>query len=300
MSQLDAVTTATIATQLVPSPVTFSVLLPPSYSSGACTYPLLFWLHGGEGDHRYLEESAAVFKRMWSAGTLTEMVVATPAATQTGYLDYRDGSQRWESFITGEFLSYLRANYRVARERDATFIGGVSMGGGGSLMIGLKHLDIFGAIVAWEPYIDPAYEWKDAKPKNMFYQAHDPVDKFGHPIDEAYWAVNNPATIVRDNADAILASGVQIYIEVGSEDALGLDRGTDFLHRTLYDHGIRHEYRYVYGANHVGASFAWRIPDGLAFLDRVMNPPPPESEVEDFHKWVEAFKDRVGTIGVAS
>ena len=296
MSQPYAITTTTIASQLVPSPVTFSVLLPPSYSSGTLTYPLLFWLHGGEGDHRYLEGSAAVFEGMWSAGTLAEMVVVTPTATQTGYLDYRDGSQRWESFITGQFLSHLRANYRVSKERDTTFIGGVSMGGGGSLMIGLKHLDIFGAIVAWEPYLDPAYEWKDAKPENMFYQAGDPVDKFGDPIDEAYWAANNPATIARDNAEAILASGIRIYIEVGSEDALGLDRGTDFLHRTLYDLGIRHEYRYVCGADHVGSSFAWRIPDGLAFLERVMHPPPPEPEVEGFHKWVDAFKKRVGMI----
>jgi len=36
----------------------------------------------------------------------------------------------------------------------------------------------------------------------LFHQAGDPVDKFGSPIDEAFWAANNPATIVRDNADA--------------------------------------------------------------------------------------------------
>ncbi len=276
--------------------MTFSVLLPPGYASSEKAYPLLFWLHGGNGDHRALHGSAPVFKKMWAEGTLPEMVVVTPTATQSGYLDYRDGSQRWETFITGEFLEHLRANYRVSKERAGTFIGGVSMGGGGSLTIGLKHLDTFAAVIAYEPYVDAAYTWKDAKPKNMFYAAGDPVDRFGDPIDEAHWASNNPATIVRDNADAIRASGIQIYIEVGSEDALGLDRGTDFLHRTLYDHKIRHEYRYVSGGDHVGASFEWRVPDGLAFLNRVVNPPPPDPAAAAFREWADAFKERVGFV----
>ena len=227
---------------------------------------------------------------MWSAGTLKEMVVVTPTATQTGYLDYRDGSQRWESFITGEFLTHLRANYRVSNERDGTFISGASMGGGGALNIGLKHLDMFGAIVAWEPFVDPAFNWHDAKPKNMFYRIADPVDKFGDPIDEAYWAANNPATIVRDNADAIRESGIQIYLEVGSEDALDHDIGTDFLHNVLFDNRIRHEYRYVAGADHVGASFSWRIPDGLIFLNRVVDPPPSDPAVEGFRQWADAAR----------
>ena len=292
----EGIVTETLATKLVPGPVTFSVLLPSSYASSGEVYPLLISLHGGDGDHRALHASAPVFKKMWAEGALPEMVVVTPTATQSGYLDYRDGSQLWETFITGEFLAHLRSNYRVSKERKGTFIGGVSMGGGGSLMIGLKHLDTFAAIVAYEPFVDAAYTWQDAKPRNMFYAAGDPVDRFGDPIDEVHWASNNPATIVRDNADAIRASGIQIYIEVGSEDALDHDKGTEFLHRTLFDHNIRHEYRYVYGADHVGASMARRVPDGLTFLSRVVNPPPPDPVAEAFHDWADAFKKRVGFV----
>ena len=49
----DIVTDA-LATELVPGPVTFSVLLPPSYPNAESEFPLLFWLHGGSGSHRAL------------------------------------------------------------------------------------------------------------------------------------------------------------------------------------------------------------------------------------------------------
>jgi len=293
----DIVTDA-LATELVPGPVTFSVLLPPSYPNAESEFPLLFWLHGGSGSHRALRSDAPTFRAMWAAGTLPEMVVLTPTATQSQYMDYRDGSQLWETFIVAQLLPHLRSQYRITKGRRTTFIGGASMGGMGALKIGLKHLDTFGAIIAYEPYIDPAYEWKDAKAggANMFHKAGDPVVQHGDPVDEAHWAANNPASIVRDHAGAIRASGIHIYIEVGSEDVLGLHRGTDFLHNALYERRIRHEYRFVAGADHVGKSFDWRTPDGLAFLNRVLSPAAPDPALDAFRKWAAGFKKRVGFV----
>ncbi|MEM7363223.1 MAG: alpha/beta hydrolase-fold protein [Pseudomonadota bacterium] len=283
--------TSHFETSLVPGPVTYSVLLPPDYDASHEHYALLYWLHGGEGDHRFLEHSAVTFEQLWADGVLPQMVVVTPTATQTGYLDYHDGSQRWETLLTDEFLIHLRRHYRLMEDRSHTFISGVSMGGGGALNIGLKHPDLFGAILAWEPFVDAAFDWSGAKSKNLFYQVADPNDKFGDPIDEGYWAANNPATIVRENADTIRDAGIHIYLEVGSEDALELNRGTDFLHRVLFDHDIRHEYRLVAGADHVGESFNWRIPDGLTFLNRIMQPATVDPVVTGFRKWATALRD---------
>ena len=169
------------------------------------------------------------------------------------------------------------------------------MGGMGSLRMAFKRLDLFGAVVSMEPGIEPAYAWKDVKLEDKFWRAPALLEeRFGKPFDEAYWAANNPATIVRDNAQAVKASGIAIYIEVGSEDAFGLDRGTDFLHRTLYENGIRHEYRYVYGADHVGNSMNARIRDGLAFLKRITTPPSPDPQLDAVRKRIETWKRRAG------
>ena len=218
------------------------------YESGDKTYPILFWLHGGSGHRGFLEGTAPLFKRMWKEGTLSEMVVVTPHAARypANYLDFQDGSQHWESFITGQLLAHVRAEYRVSKDRSGTFIGGISMGGLGALRLGLKHLDTFGAVVAFEPQIQPTFEAEEG-------------------------------SAVRD-------SGIKIYIEVGSEDVFEFHRGTHFLRKALYERGIRHEYRYVYGADHVGASLEWRCRDGFAFLNRLINPPPPDPEVENFRR----------------
>ena len=99
------------------------------------------------------------------------------------------------------------------------------------------------------------------------------MDKvFGSPIDEDYWNKNNPAYIVRETAENIRNSDTKIYLEVGTEDFFGLFRGAEFLHRILFDRNIRHEFRYVYGADHLGVSFRERIINGFSFLNRIINP----------------------------
>jgi S-formylglutathione hydrolase len=123
------------------------------------------------------------------------------------------------------------------------------------------------------------------------------VARYGTPeggIDAAFWADNNPATIADRDPKRLASSALAIYIEVGSEDAFGLDRGTDFLHQVLYRHGIRHEYRYVLGADHVGRSLPPRIRDGLAFLGRILEPPQPDPQLEQTRRLIDAMKRRAG------
>lgn len=268
------ITTHELETELVPAPAQYDVLLPSDYTSSGKTYPLFLWLHGGGGPDGHLQSITPLLESMWSDGTLSELVVVTPHAGEypNNYLDFADGSQRWESFITGELLDHLRDTYRIADDNSGTFIGGVSMGGLGSLRLGLKHLDTFSAIIAFEPQIRDSFDVPD------FYE-----------VDQAFHDRNQPANLVRDNTDAIRNSGIQIYFEVGSEDSLEFFLGANFLHNILFERQIRHEYRYVSGADHVGDSFAWRYPDGMAFLNRVINPPPHDPAAAAFRRAMENF-----------
>ncbi len=114
---------------------------------------------------------------------------------------------------------------------------------------------------------------------------------FGSPIDEDFWKKNNPAYIVRENADKIRRSEIKIYLEVGTEDFFGLFRGAEFLHRVLFDRNIRHEFRYVYGADHLGVSFRERISNGFSFLNRVINPLEEPSEVIKAREFFTQMKE---------
>jgi S-formylglutathione hydrolase len=280
-----------IETRLVPGPVEFNVLLPDGYDSIKEPLPLLLFLHGGGGDRRFLTRLRPAIDELWKAGTLPPMVIVTPSAARSFYMDYKDGSQKWESFIIGPFIEHLRQTYKVTRERKGTLLFGISMGGLGALRLAFKYPDKFQAVAALEPGIDPALKWSEVKPRNRFYRSDQLMESiFGKPFDAAYWEANNPASLAVARASNIKAAGLSIYIDAGDEDAFNIHEGTEFLHRILWDKGIRHEYHLVRGADHVGRTIRPRTSEALGFLARVLNPPPPDPEAEALRKQLEPLR----------
>jgi S-formylglutathione hydrolase len=282
---------ARMETKLAPSPVEYAALLPDGYEAAKEPLPLLLFLHGGGGDKSFLGRMRPVFDEMWKTGALPPMVVVTPSAGRSFYMDYKDGSQKWETFIVTEFLEHLRAKFKVTRERRGALLFGISMGGMGALRIGFKYPEKFAGLAAMEPGIDPVLKWKDLQPRNKFWRGRDLMATiFGKPFDEAYWEANNVATIAVNKAEKLRASGLGIYIEAGDEDAFYLHEATEFLHRILWDHKIQHEYHLVRGADHVGRTIRPRAMEALEFLARVLNPPPPDPEAEATRKRLEPLK----------
>ena len=119
---------ASVDSQIVPGPVEFAVLLPDGYDQSGDPYPLLLNLHGGRGSRDVLKRQRPIFEQMWQDGSLAKMVVVTPSVTpRCFYMDYRDGSQKWETFLVGEFLEHLRTEYHVRRDKSGTMLSGISM-----------------------------------------------------------------------------------------------------------------------------------------------------------------------------
>ena len=284
---------ARLESKLVPSPVEFAVLLPDGYETMKEPLPLLLFLHGGNGDRTFLARMRPIIEEMWKAGTLPPMVVVTPSVTRSFYMDFKDGSQKWETFIVTEFLAHLRSKYNVSKERKGTVLFGISMGGMGALRMGFKYPEKFAGLAALEPGIDPALKWKDVQSRNRFWRGQDLMERiFGKPLDEAYWEANNPASIAVARADKLRASGLDIYLDAGDEDSYLLHEATEFLHRVLWDNKIPHEYHLVRGADHVGRTMRPRTQEGLEFLARVLNPPPPDPQAEALRKQLEPLRRR--------
>ena len=267
-----------LSSKLVPSPVKVSVLLPDGYDPTK-GLPLLLMLHGGGGDNSFLNQMRPVVEAAWTAGELPPLVVATPDVGRSLYMDYRDGSQKWETLLVTEFVPELRRRYGLSAERSKTVVTGISMGGLGSLRLGFDHPEVFGGLAAMEAGIEPALAFDDVRMRNRF-QRNDQffASIFGSPVDRAYWRRANPANMAIDNKARILGAGLKIYIEVGDRDMFYLDEGVEYLHRVLWDHGIPHEYRLVHGADHLGRTIQPRMRDALRFLDReVLRPAPPDT-----------------------
>jgi len=284
----------TLISTNVPGEVGVSVYTPPGYSSAGAPMPLLVMLHGGNGSSRDLLRFTRAIDRTILSGRLAPLVVAMPSARRSLYMDYRDGSQRWERMILDDLIPHIRRTLNVAQDPDRTCIAGISMGGLGALRIAFKHPRQFAAVAALEPAIEAALSWEEVGRSVLFWRPETVLHPmFGNPIDRGYWQDNNPATIARRSPERLL--GLSIYLEVGDQDTLHLFDGAEFLHRVLFDARVAHEYRLVHGADHVGPSLEPRLIDALGFLQRQLDPPPWTTEdVQAFRRSMDNQKRAIG------
>ena len=187
-------------------------------------------LHGAGGDREQLARFEPQIRTMWASNDLPWLAVAAPSvATGSIYMDSFDGTERWETFIMSEFLPYLRAKYPVSDERRTTMVTVISMGGFGSLRLGFKYPETFGAAAAMEPGAWPGLTWDEVPDRNKI-RAPDRIPRlFGDPFNHAKFQRENPASILESAPSRLRDSA--IYIEVGDEDGFGFAEGLDFLHR---------------------------------------------------------------------
>lgn len=125
--------TDTIAAPSLGRRVSYNVVLPAGYGSGT-RYPILWLLHGyGGGKDDWLHRT----------GLLREVgrypfVVVLPAADNSWYVNApSDKTAAYESFITVDLYNAVVGRFDVDTLRQA--IAGLSMGGYGAVMLGLRH-----------------------------------------------------------------------------------------------------------------------------------------------------------------
>lgn len=293
-----------ITTDLLPAPLEYAVLVPPDRPGPAApaTSPasgsppaLMYALHGGGGDRTFLSQIRPVIEQAWQTGELRPAVVVTPSADRSFYMDSRDGRARYESAILGPLTDEVVRTWGVATERATTVALGISMGGMGVLRLGLKHPLRFAGVAALEPGIEPVLDFADIALEDRFWRDDALFERiYGSPVDHPYWRANNPASIVADDTARLVRDAPALLLECGDEDTFGLHRGTEYLHRVLYDRGIRHDYHLIRGADHLGRTLPDRFRAAVRFLGRVLDPLPPDPALDGFHRVMTGLRARAG------
>jgi S-formylglutathione hydrolase len=208
-------------------------------------------------------------------------------------MDYRDGTERWETLLSGPFLDHVRQQFGTSTDRRDNAVVGISMGGMGGLRLVFKHPDVFGTIAALEPGIEPVLAYGDIELQDRFWRDDALFQKiYGSPVDADCWADNNPATIATRGPERL--ADVAVYLECGDQDSFGLHRGTEFLHRVLFDAGVSHEYRLVRGADHLGRTLPERFAYALRFVAGALDPLPPDDSLGPLHTMIGALRARAG------
>jgi enterochelin esterase-like enzyme len=133
---------------------TVFVYTPPSYASKPRQrYPVLYMLHGYSISAQFQIERLDAPKsidRAVAAGSREMIVVFPDAQTLHNGAMYSSSvtTGDWESYIARDLVSYIDSKYRTLATRESRGLAGHSMGGYGTLRIGMKYPDVFSSLYA--------------------------------------------------------------------------------------------------------------------------------------------------------
>ncbi len=123
----------------------YNLVLPAKYEQGTERYPVLYLLHGLTSNYT----AWALMKVPEYAKTL-DVIVIMPDVGNSWYVNWCkcDEGQKnnWEDAIIKDLISHVDSTYRTVARREGRAINGLSMGGYGGMMLGLKHPDLFCSI----------------------------------------------------------------------------------------------------------------------------------------------------------
>lgn len=248
--------------------------------------PCCLVLYGGGGSCESLVDLQPVFERAWSDGSLPPCILAMPdVGPWSFYLDDPARGFAWESFIAQRFVARVRALQPTAASQRVGVVG-VSMGGYGALKLAFARPQLFAAVGAVSPMIEPYSEAGAVPLRNrFFYPAEVPQALLGRARDRTLHRGDHPSARARDNARALLEHGLAIYIDAAGRDALNAHDGAESLHRTLWALDIPHEYHLRRDADHAGPDLAPRLCVALRWVIDCLQPTAAAPLTEQEQAW---------------
>src|SRR5438105_4485718 len=131
-----------------------AVYLPVDYGRDGRSYPVVYFLHGLPASPSAYRGAASVASALRNRAILVAPQGDRDGDSDPEYLDWGPGRD-WETALADELPAWVDSHFRTIANRRGRAILGVSAGGYGAFLIGLHHLDEFGAIESWSGYFHP-------------------------------------------------------------------------------------------------------------------------------------------------
>jgi len=248
----------TFQSQVVGDKVSYLIYLPPQYESEKeRRFPVVYWLHGGGGTQRDCWRFLEQVKPAMAKGLCPPIiVVGVNGIAGNIYSDSSDGELPFESVITKDLIPHIDATYRTISDRKGRALEGFSMGGFGSLHLGLKYPETFGAMTALGPAL---LEFDSGTPNVERALQSGPYEG-----DRDYFHLNDPFYLAEKNAQAIRGRTFVRLLDNEKPDTFTHRRTLEFA--SLLDRlNITHEYIRLEGTGHSYAKYYDAKPDAYEF-----------------------------------
>lgn len=136
-----------------------AIYLPPSYDQDAQRqYPTIYLLHGIFDHYQtWLPEgfdAPGILDRLSASDEIPEVIAVMPNGfNPTGGGFYRNSqvSGNWADFVADDLVGYVDDHYRTLARPESRAVTGHSMGGYGSIHLGMTRPDVFSVVWAMSP-----------------------------------------------------------------------------------------------------------------------------------------------------
>jgi len=227
----------------------YRVYLPPNYEQNPeKTYPLLVWFHGGGGSELTWGKQGGIAEKLlepMKTGELAPFIVLSPTAGETDV--FRGES---EKALVEKVLPRVQREYRT---NGVTVALGHSMGGLNAMIVSLRNPQLFSAVAVASPFVFDTSPYDDKAALESFEK------RFGAGWQGVYRRAVGSRFETRDEFASYdpfsrIRSGQKVPFELfltsGTEDRFGLFKHNEYLHQTLKQSGVEHQWLVQQGVGH--------------------------------------------------
>ncbi|GAA5222140.1 alpha/beta hydrolase [Membranihabitans marinus] len=247
--------------------VSYSVYMPADYFISDRSYPVLYLLHGYTDDETGWTQFGNVQHIADEAiqnGNASSMIIVMPDAGVSWYINSADGEELYEDFFIKELIPHIESEFRVRSKREFRAVAGLSMGGFGSMVYGLKYPDIFASCAPLSAAFftdEEAQNMDESKWDKMLGQPFGAGLKGSDRLNGNYKNYHYKKLIADYSKSKY--NNVKFYIDCGDDDFL--IQGNMKLKAALTNTGVKHEFR-VRDGSHSWSYWRSALPQVLSFV----------------------------------
>jgi S-formylglutathione hydrolase FrmB len=235
----------------------YEIVLPAGYASGQQRYPVLYLLHGWQGD----ETNWVTLTHLVDVASRYALIIVTPKAANSWYVNSATNpADRYADYIADDLIAEIDGRYRSIASSHQRAIAGLSMGGYGALLVTLHHPDLF----AFTGSISGAFAGPSGI-EHVLPALKPSTDEAFGPAESATRKENDLDTLI-EGADP--AKTPYMFLECGTSDPLlPSDR---HVVAELSAHAFAYEYHELPGA-HTWLFWDNSLPALLDVLSRTLH-----------------------------
>lgn len=205
----------------------FTVYLPDGYDGSGLRYPVVYLLHGANGDENDWLVKGKVqptLDRLISEKRIQPVIVVMPGHKKAWWVDAN--AEKAETVLLQELLPTVEKRFRTQPDREGRAFVGLSAGGLATIRLALMRPNLFAAGAALSPAI-----YEPEPPANSSAMKDPPFQKNGRFDSETWLRLN-----WRAHFDAYKAQPVRVPLYVNSGDT---DRFDIFYHAAVFYRDLR-------------------------------------------------------------